>query len=406
VFLTGKIWGVIFMNIDNNQQVIGKQSKHGALAIIATSLGSIIAFSNLYFVQPLLPTFVEGFNVGPTTASLTFSITVVGLMIGLFLFGFLSDRYGRVKMMKLTLVGVLLPLIFIPMLHSFGLFLLIRFIQGFFIAGLAAAAIPYLNEELDRKTVSIAIPIFIASNAVGGMFGRIFVGYLSDFSSWQSAVYLLFGVEVICFAFILFLLPSSKHFSPSNLSVKKDLKGMLIHLKNPILIPAFLLGILMQISFTGIWTYLPFYLSEEPYLLSIKEISLTYSAYIFGIIGSPAAGKLAQTFNKTTIIFSGALILICGAFLTLLSSMIVVFFGLGLVCLGFFIAHSMTAAYVSLNANHHKGGASSLYLISYYLGVALGGSAVGYVWIGFSWVGIVALSLLSVPIVYSLRKNR
>ncbi|WP_102344838.1 MFS transporter [Bacillus sp. Marseille-P3661] len=372
------------------------------LAISALGIGSILTFANLYFVQPLMPAYVDSYQITPTTASLSLSVAVVALIAGLLFFGVYSDRYGRTTLMKVTLVLSIVPLFIFPFLSSFWVLLGLRIIQGFFIAGLPAAAIAYIGEEFEQKSIGLGITIYIACNAVGGMAGRILIGILSDMVGWQTAIWSLCATSVTLFLLFIWWLPKSQYFEPSHLPFKQDVKGMLVHLKNPVLMNAFMMGIILQISFTGVWTYLPFYLGDEPFNLSMKEISLMYLAYSFGVIGSPVAGKLAQSYKHSTIIVTGILILILGVLCTVIHSVGAVIIGLCLVCLGFFIAHSMTAAFVNMQATHHKGGASSLYLVSYYIGVATGGTATGFIWSSFGWIGIATLTVLFIPITIKL----
>lgn len=64
-----------------------------------------------------------------------------------------------------------------------------------------------------------------------------------------------------------------------------------------------------------------------------------------------------------------------------------------------FTAHSLTATSVSEQATHHKGSAASLYLVAYYIGVALGSSVLGPVWNITGWTVLVILIAL-LPIIY------
>lgn len=65
----------------------------------------------------------------------------------------------------------------------------------------------------------------------------------------------------------------------------------------------------------------------------------------------------------------------------------------------FFTAHSLTATFVAEEAAHHKGGASSLYLVAYYVGVTLGSSAVGPIWNIAGWNAIVGIAGI-LPVAY------
>src|SRR5699024_12483406 len=80
-------------------------------------------------------------------------------------------------------------------------------------------------------------------------------------------------------------------------------------------------------------------------------------------------------------------------FITLGSSLIAVSVGLSLICLGFFVTHSIASTTVSQTATHHKGSASSLYLVAYYLGVSMGTTLLAPLWENFNWTGIILLTV-------------
>lgn len=365
------------------------------------ALASFFIFACIYSVQPLLPVFVDEFGVSVSESSLALSLTIIGLIIGLIVLGFLSDRMGRTGIIKFSLVGSILIFLVIPMIESFYLFVSLRFVQGFALAGLPAASLAYLNEEIDRKSVGFATALYISSNALGGMLGRVLTGYITDHYTWETAFYFLAVIGLIILAAVYVMLPKSRFFQPSNLTFRKDIEGFLFHLKNPALLLVFGLGICLQFSFTGIWTYLPFHLQGEPFLLSLQAVSYMFFAYGLGVVGSPFAGWLAGKYGLSRIRMSGVLVLSAGIFLTLNPSIPIIVIGLCVSCLGFFTAHSLTATWVSEQATHHKGSASSLYLVAYYIGVALGSSAFGPIWDVAGWMGLVLLAG-ALPVMYLL----
>ncbi|WP_164668038.1 MFS transporter [Virgibacillus doumboii] len=366
---------------------------------LSLALASFFVFASMYSVQPLLPVFVKEFGVTVSESSLALSLTIVGLIVGLVVLGFLSDRNGRTVFINFSLAGSVLPFLLIPLTDSFYILLILRLIQGFALAGLPAATLAYLSEEIDRRSVHVATALYISSNALGGMMGRVLTGYITDHFSWEMAFYFFAAVGVVILAAVFFMLPKSRFFTPSNETFSRDMEGFVFHLKNPALLLAFGLGVVLQFSFTGLWTYLPFYLQEPPFSLSLAVISYTFFAYGLGVVGSPLAGWLAGKVGLSPVRISGIIVLSVGMFMTLSPSFWLIVTGLCVTCLGFFTAHSLTAASVSEQATHHKGSASSLYLVSYYIGVTLGSSALGPVWSLTGWTGLVLL-ISSLPVIY------
>ncbi|MGB6406176.1 MAG: MFS transporter [Planococcus donghaensis] len=367
--------------------------------ILSLLFASLFTFANMYAVQPLLPVFVEEFQVPVSTASLSLSLTIIGLILGLIILGFFSDRNGRKSYIIYSLIGSAIPFFIIPLTDSFSILLFLRFIQGFALAGVPAAALAYISEEIDRKNIAYATALYISSNVLGGMMGRISTGFLTDHFSWQISFYAFAVTGLFIFVIVLYLLPPSQNFNSSQVSFAKDIEGFLFHLKNPALLVVFGLGTVLQTSFTGIWTYLPFYLAASPFSMSLQAISYLFFAYGIGVIGSPMAGRVAEKFSIRNVRLAGVFILSAGIFMTLSPYLWMIVVGLCVTCLGFFTAHALTAASVSQQATHHKGSASSLYLVSYYIGVAAGSSVLSPLWTSGGWTGLVLFSAI-LPLLY------
>lgn len=367
--------------------------------IIGLGMASLFIFATMYSLQPILPVFTEDFHIPISYASLSVSLTTVGLIIGLVTIGFLSDRKGRFLFIHLSIISSSILLFIIPLMESFSFIILFRFVQGFTLAGVPAAALAYMVEEIHPKYFGFAATLYISCNSLGGMIGRFITGYIAELHSWQMALYTLGGFGLITFLVVLFTLPKSKKFIQSSKPILEDMKGFLVHFKNPLLLLMFGLGIVLQTAFTGMWTFLPFHLLEEPYHLSLQQISYFYLAYSLGIVGAPIAGWLTNRFSIGQIRIVGVIILSIGLFITLGSSIIAISIGLSLVCLGFFVSHSITTTTVSQTATHQKGSASSLYLVAYYIGVAIGTTLLTPLWNAFSWNGIIIFTAL-LPVIY------
>ncbi|MFJ7645943.1 MFS transporter [Lysinibacillus sp. NPDC097279] len=372
--------------------------------IISLGGASVFVFAAMYSVQPLLPFFTEQFHVSVSFASLAVSITTLSVIIGLIVLGFLSDRHGRILFIRLSLILTVIPFLFMPLTDSFLTIILLRFIQGFAIAGVPAAALAYISEEIDSQSMGFATSLYISCNALGGTIGRLLMGYVTEHYSWETAFSSLALLGFAIFLMVLLTLPKSKNFTVNNRTISKDLQGFALHIKNPKLLILFGLGIILQTSFSGLWSFIPYYLIEPPFSLSLKMISFVFLAYCLGIVGSPIASTLAEKIGIHRVRTYGVFLLVSGIILTLSDSLIIVIVGLCIACLGFFTAHALTSATVSRTAIHQKGSAASLYLVSYYIGVACGSTLLSPLWLHFNWLGIV-ITTAFLPIIYILFLN-
>jgi YNFM family putative membrane transporter len=64
----------------------------------------LATFALLYTTQPLLPLLSRELDVSPATSSLTLAATTFGLALALLPAGWLSDAWGRTRVMKLSLL--------------------------------------------------------------------------------------------------------------------------------------------------------------------------------------------------------------------------------------------------------------------------------------------------------------
>ncbi|WP_328215901.1 MFS transporter [Ureibacillus terrenus] len=306
--------------------------------------------------------------------------------------GFFSDRKGRVIFIHLSILLSILPFLIMLFVEKYWIISLLRFIQGFALAGVPAASLAYIGEEIDSKARNLATSIYISTNALGGMIGRFLAGFLSETYSWQLTISIIMFFGMAVFIFVLMTLPKSNHFVPNSASFWDDLKGFGFHLKNPALLVLFGLGIVLQITFTGTWTYLPFHLGNPPYSMPLDSVSFLYFAYAFGIIGAPVSSWFSNKFTLEKVRTAAIVVLTLGVLCTLHSSILIVLSGLCMVCFGFFTAHSLTAANVGKVAAYLKGSASSLYLVAYYIGVASGSTLVAPIYNHFGWNGFIYIT--------------
>ena len=105
----------------------------------------------------------------------------MGLLIGAWLFGTLSDMYGRKKMLFLSLLGSVLSLIGCGLAINYYMFLLFRVAFGVFHMGQAITSYSLLMEVVGtskRSSVGMAIQaMFSLGFAILALLGYIFRGW-------------------------------------------------------------------------------------------------------------------------------------------------------------------------------------------------------------------------------------
>lgn len=378
--------------------MIESGSREFRFATLALCLGSAMIFANLHVVQSLLPTLAQQFQLSELQASWSLTITVLTLGLSLLVYGPLSDAIGRKPIMVVTMTGAVLVTLGLSQVESYPMLLLLRGLQGFFLGGLPAIAIAYMGDEFTRKAVVLAVGVYISANSLGGVTGRIVGGFVGEHYGWAAAFAATGLLSALIVAVFVLLLPKSQHFHPKPLHplhVAQDMGG---HLRNPVLLVAFLIAFGNFMVFLNQYSYITFVLADAPYHLSPHALGMLFLTYLTGSFAAAISGRIVQYLSAPVGMALGILFLMGGSLLTLMPSLSAIVWGFMVSSFGFFLTHSLASGWVSQHALQARASASSLYLVFYYMGASAGGFVLAPFWAWQGWLGIVVGSLL----VYSL----
>ncbi|WP_438463585.1 MFS transporter [Marinomonas sp. PE14-40] len=375
-------------------------------ANLALLIGSFMVFANVYVTQPLLPMIASKFAISSLEANASFTITTFILGLSLLIYGPLSDALGRKWLMLVTMLGIVITTFTLAFASQYQDLLILRGVQGFFLAGLPAMAIAYLAEEYQSDAMTIAVGLYIAGNSLGGIGGRLLGGFLGEWQGLSNTFFIMAGISSICLISFAYLLPNSQHFSAKTLNIKTVLSNFKHHLANRYLLITYLIGGLSFFIFINQYSYITFVLESAPYSLSSKLIGMLFLTYLAGTCASSLSGKLALKYSQPTCMMLGTSFLILGSLITLELSLFAIIFGLTMNSFGFFLTHSTASAWVSKQANRSKvkanASASALYLTFYYMGASFGSFYLDPFWQTYGWNGVVMASLFALIVIFLL----
>lgn len=364
-------------------------------AELALFLVGFASFSLIYCVQPLLPAFSDSFNISPTSSSLALSLTTGLLSISIVLAGAFSQTLGRRGMIFGSMLLAALLNIVGSMLPSWNGLLVVRALEGLVLGGVPAIAMAWLAEEIHPSHLGRSMGLYVAGNAFGGMAGRVGMGLLTEITSWRIAMLILGVLCLACAILFLKLLPKSRNFVPQpGFNLNFHLRAWKQHLYNRGLLRVYAIGFLIMSVFVSVFNYATFLLSGPPYFFSQTVISLLFLVYGFGIVSSSVAGTLADRYGRRRLLMIGLCLMLGGVFLTLFATWLTIIGGIAILTTGFFVGHAVASSSVGPQAANNKGHAASLYLLFYYLGASIVGSAGGWVWEHGGWLAIVFMSVL------------
>jgi MFS transporter, YNFM family, putative membrane transport protein len=352
-------------------------------------LAGFATFSLLYCTQPLLPLLAQDFRVSPAESSLALSLSTGFLAIAIIGAAVVSEAIGRRGLMFASMAGAALLNLATAAMPDWRFLLLCRAAEGFVLGGVPAVAMAYLAEEVDGDSIGLSMGLYVAGTALGGMAGRVGAGILADRLSWHAALQIVGVIGIATSIAFVVVLPASRNFvRQSGFHPRYHLRAWWSHLSDRGLPLLFAIGFLVMGAFVVVYNYAGFRLIAPPYGLDQSTIGLIFTVYAFGIVASSVAGAAADRIGRRRVLPVGFGLAIAGTALTLVGNLLVFVAGIVLLTIGFFITHSVASGWVGRLAATAKGHASSLYLLAYYIGSSVGGTAGGPFWSAGGWPAV------------------
>ncbi len=359
-------------------------------ANIALVLAGYSTFSLMYCVQPLLPVLARDFSLSATQSSLALSVTTGLLALSIFAAGAVSETVGRKTLIAASLCSAAALNVLAAWAPSWPLLLLARGLEGVALGGAPAVAMAYLAEEIEPHSLGFAMGLYIGGTALGGMSGRVLTGLAADLGGWRTALAVIGVLGLASAAGFVALLPASRNFERRRgVNAAYHLRAWGGHLSAKGLPWLFAIAFLVMGGFVAVYNYAGFLLTGPAYGLSQAAAGAIFLVYLFGMVASSVAGAAGDRFGRAPVLATGLLIFAAGLALTLAHALFALIAGIALVTIGFFIAHGIASGWVGRMAQGAKGHAASLYLLAYYLGSSLLGSAGGWFWTKSGWGGVV-----------------
>ncbi len=145
----------------------GLTARHVVLLALLMACGFLVV-GQLYVTIPLVREIASRFAVDPAQASLSGTAFGLAYAAGFLIFGPLSDRYGRKRMILIGLAGTTLATALVGMAGGFGFLLVARAAQGLAASIFPPAALSLVTEELpvQHRPLGVSLMSFAFLGAV------------------------------------------------------------------------------------------------------------------------------------------------------------------------------------------------------------------------------------------------
>lgn len=278
----------------------------------------LVIVSSLYLTIPLVSIFADTFEVTTAKAAWTGSIFSLFYAVGFLIFGPLSDRYGRKKIILSGLITLTIISPILGFLDSLPLLIVFRGLQGIAAATFAPSALAYIGEVFPPKKRATAIGFVTTGFLMAGIVGQVFSSFMSQYLGWNSVFYYIGGIYFITIILVTLFIPKG-NIQNKDIRVLSIVQQIGTVLTNRSIIFCYIIAVTLLLSFVGMYTALGNYLSVE-FNLGNTEILYIRSLGIIGMLFAPLTGKFIEKFGIKNVLRGGILFAIIGLALLGISS--------------------------------------------------------------------------------------
>lgn len=361
---------------------------HSRAALAGFLLGAAGMFAVMYSTQAILPELAREFDVSAAEAGLTVSIVIVVLAAGAWIWGPLSDRWGRKRSLVLASALVSIPTLASALAPSFPVLLACRALQGLCMPGLLTVGAPYVVEVFGPVLGGRAMGMYILALVSGGIVGRVGIALATAVVDWRWPIAVLALLPAAGAVLMARTLPEA----PRHESTARRWDAVRRLAQNRGLLEATAAASALFFAFVGVFSFVSFRLESPPFGWSQATASLIFLMWGFGLLG-PAAGAMADRAGWRTVVAAAVVVSSAAVALSLPDEPVTLLVALGLMAAAMFCGVTAAQIGTATSTTADRGVASAMYFSAYYASGALGGYLPGLAWEHWRWPGVVSACL-------------
>jgi predicted MFS family arabinose efflux permease len=369
------------------------------LITILLSFCALAVVSNTYTMIPINKDLSEAFHVPEIKAAWASSVFSITYAAGFLVFGPLSERYGKKQVLAAGLAVLAACTFICGLVHSFGLLLSFRAVQGFFTAAFGPVALAYVFEIYPTEKRATTIAMITTGFLTSGIIGQVASSWITRSLGWPYVFFVFAITYLLSFLLAWRILPLTPVQAPdtSLLTILKQTLGLL---RRPDLVTCFVITFTLLLSFTGMYASLGQYLVSQ-FGLRADQLLGIRSVGILGTLLSPLAGKLIARFGLKKVL-TGALFIACGGLLLewSMSTLALVTAASVIFVAGISLVNPTMINIVGILGGRASGGAVVMYSFILYIGASAGPMFAQLA--KFGTVILILAGLLSVSMILSL----
>ncbi|MBU8786482.1 MULTISPECIES: MFS transporter [Bacillus] len=273
--------------------------KKGVKSIIALSSVPLVMTLGNSMLIPVLPVIEKKLGITSFQVSLIITVYSIVAILCIPITGYLSDRFGRKKVMLPCLIiagagGAVAGAASSWFNEPYALILAGRVLQGIGSAGAAPIVMPFIGDLFqDDEEVSAGLGDIETANTAGKVLSPILGAFLASWV-WFMPFWFIPVVSLISFFLVLFLVPKPKEKVAETKSLKEFAKNVKTIFKREgrWLVSIFIIGGIIMFLLFGVLFYLSENLEKAYKIDGIVKGALLSIPLLFLSVSSYLAGKL------------------------------------------------------------------------------------------------------------------
>jgi MFS transporter, DHA1 family, multidrug resistance protein len=366
-----------------------------ALLSLLTALGPLAV--DMYL--PSFPDIARVLATEPATVQLTLSLYMVSYAIGQVVYGPLSDRYGRLPVMRAALAIYCVASLACALAPDIELLLAARMLQALGSSGAIVLARAIVRDLYSGARAGRELSLMGAIMALAPVLAPMIGGVLQSAFGWRSHFVLHMAIGLIAAAVVWRKLPETMHSRSGPLSPRAIVAAYAEIARNRAVLAYVAM---LAVSFAGVFAWISgsSFVLQEIYGLSALTYGLAFAAASGGYLaGTAIATRIVQRLGLDRTIGIGAAALAAGGLAAIAAipvggnSAILLVAAMALYAAGMGLVQPQTVAGAMMPFPHRAGTASSLLGVTQMVCAALSGAIVGQLLGASAWPVAIPLAV-------------
>jgi predicted MFS family arabinose efflux permease len=352
---------------------------------IAIATMAFLTLVDLFATQAILPSLAALYHSSPSATGFAVNATTIGMALASLGVAIFSSRIDRRLGVIVSLCALAAPTALLAFAPNLTVFAVLRVAQGLCMASAFALTLAHLGEHTSANDVAGAFAAYVTGNVASNFIGRLTAAALVDHFGVAGNFLAFSALNLLGAALAAIVIERTPRMARAEATGDHPFAIWRRHLGAPALRAAFGVGFCILFAFVGTFTYVNFVLARPPLGLGMMQIGFVYFVFAPAILTTPLAGRLVARLGTRGAIWTALALAVVGAFALLSSNFELVLAGLAIVGIGTFLAQAIATGFVGRAALTDRGGASGLYLASYFSGGLVGAVVLGALFDRFGW---------------------